>query len=89
MATMEVKQAVRLAKVYIADLYEGEDISDIGLEEVDFSDNEWRVTIGCFRPWERHDNKLFISSRQRSYKVVRINDNHQEVAAVKNLDISQ
>ena len=33
---MKVKEAVRAAKAHIADIFEDEDITRIGLEEVDF-----------------------------------------------------
>ena len=52
---MDVKEAVRTAKEYLSDLYEGEQIMNVGLEEVVFEDrlNSWRVTIGFSRPWDR------------------------------------
>ena len=89
MASLEVKEAVKLAKNYIADIYDGEDITDIGLEEVKCEDSLWRVTIGFFRPWERQGNKLFASPSQRTYKVVHISDGSTygpKVTAVSNLE---
>ena len=94
MAQMEVKEAVKLAKNYIADMFEGEDISNIGLEEVDFNDakSKWLITIGFFRPWERPGNNIFTTADMirrniRTYKVVYIDDTLKRVDAVKNLDM--
>ncbi|WP_201596324.1 hypothetical protein [Psychrobacter vallis] len=45
---IEVTEAVKLARQFAADLFEGENIKNLGLEEVVFeeSDNEWRITLG-------------------------------------------
>ena len=49
---MDVKQAVQKAKEYLADLYEGEEVEFVGLEEVEFDEeaDQWKVTIGFSRP---------------------------------------
>ena len=45
---IEVTEAVKLARQFAAELFEGENIKNLGLEEVVFeeSDNEWRITLG-------------------------------------------
>ena len=45
---MDVKQAVQTAKSYIVGLFDEEEITDVGLEEVEFDElsDEWRITIG-------------------------------------------
>jgi len=52
---MDVKEAIRLAKQYVTDLFIQEGIDQIGLEEVEFDDmnNTWLVTIGFSRPWDQ------------------------------------
>ena len=47
---MEVKQAVQEAKEYLLDLFEGEEIVYVGLEEVEFDhgSDEWKVTLRLF-----------------------------------------
>ena len=84
---MEVKEAVKTAKGHIFELYETENISDLGLEEVElerFSGN-WKITIGFYRPWD-HRNKLITALGEeypaRSYKVVCINDKDGRVISV-------
>ena len=57
---MNVKEAARAAKSYIADIYSDEDISDIGLEEVEIDDftDTWKITVGFSRPWSQKNNSL-------------------------------
>nr|WP_313973832.1 hypothetical protein [uncultured Psychrobacter sp.] len=45
---IEVTEAVKLARQFAADLFAGEDIKNLGLEEVVFKepDNEWQITLG-------------------------------------------
>ena len=55
---IDVKDAIRRAKMQITDLLEGETYSQIGLEEVKYDDREdqWVITLGLNRPWnmEKH-----------------------------------
>lgn len=78
---MEVREAVRLAKRHIADLFADEEIEDIGLEEAVLGDYEptgvavWRITIGFTRPWNRKlDTATMMrwQHRARAYKTVEI-----------------
>lgn len=76
---MDVKQAVHAAKEYIAELYEDEQIIDMGLEEVVFEELPavWKVTIGFSRPWDVKGPAiaaLVDARRTRSYKVISLND---------------
>lgn len=85
---MDVKEAVAVAKGYITDLYAGEEIADVGLEEVelDLGSNEWSVTIGFLRPWNRTlPDALALARRAsaRSYKVVRIDDGTGEAKSLR------
>lgn len=87
---MEVKVAVRAAKRHIRELYESEDIRNVGLEEVEADDNgDWRVTIGFSRPWDfetrdiRSDQLKGVGVPiRRSYKVVRIKDPDGRIMSV-------
>ncbi len=81
---MDVKEVVRVAKNYVAELFRDEDITHVGLEEVDFdqSDN-WVVTIGFSRPWDRNIGSVLAGQASRSYKVVRIRDEDGKVLSVK------
>ena len=55
---MDVKKASQTAKDYLLDLFEGEEIMNIGLEEIEFdnSSKNWSVTVGFSRPWD-YSNK--------------------------------
>lgn len=51
---IDVKQAVRKAAVFLADLFEAERVRDIRLEEVELKENSqkqrtWRVTLSFVR----------------------------------------
>ncbi|MDE3000860.1 MAG: hypothetical protein OXU79_17430 [Gemmatimonadota bacterium] len=84
---MDVRQAAGTARAFIADLFEGEEIAHVGLEEVDFDEasNEWKITIGFSRPWDRKSVTPAMGEVRltRSYKVVRINDESGNVISVK------
>ena len=77
---MNVKEAVKLAKEHVLDLFAEENITNLGLEEVNFydADGEWIVTLGFSRPWDEPRNALASLAQstapQRSYKIVRIAD---------------
>lgn len=91
---MEVKEAVRVAKEYVNDIFSEETISDLGLEEVDFDDasHEWRITLGFSRPWsgksvqrEGEFESMFTPRLAgRAYKVVQIDDKQGRVVSLKN-----
>ncbi len=87
---MDVKEAVSAAKVYLTDLYVGEGIDHVGLEEVEFDEiaSQWSVTIGFSRPWDQTPPFANLSARAirastRSYKVVRIDDETGDVKSLK------
>ena len=92
---MDVKEAVRTAKEYLADLFVDEEVVNIGLEEVVFDDatNRWSITIGFSRPWDRAGKKAQTQGlvtalaetapRARSYKVLRINGETRQVESLR------
>lgn len=79
-ARMNVKDAARMAKEYVAELLAEEQIRDIAIEETKFQHgaNTWLITVGFFRPWHQgvtRENTLDQDRNLlRSYKAVRIND---------------
>jgi hypothetical protein len=92
---MNVKEAVVMATAHIRDLFEHEEISNLGLEEVEFdqSSSEWIVTVGFSRPWDYPQNALAAlgsgraGNPKRSYKIVTINDNNSSVVGIKNREV--
>ncbi len=83
---MDVKQAVNVAREYLADLFSEEGLMDVGLEEVVFNDaaQEWRITMGFSRPWDRKTILAAINDARptRSYKVLRIDDETGVVSSI-------
>ena len=78
--SLDVKEATRLAKQYIADIYSDEPISGIGLEEVKRNaDNHWLITVGFFREFKDAKEQgvskhSFLVRQRRQYKQVEIDD---------------
>lgn len=73
---VELKQAVGIAKAFVIDLYQGEAVSGIGLDEVIHDDKleRWLVTIGFYRT---DDGSNFLNlnlPKYRHYKRVVIDD---------------
>ena len=85
---MDVKEAVKSAITCIRELFESEKPSNIGLEEVNFNENEkvWEVTIGFSRSWD-YPRGIIAGLQEplpkRQYKVVKIDSNTGEVKSIK------
>jgi hypothetical protein len=91
---MNVKAAVKLAKEHVLDLFAEENITNLGLEEVELTDDEqeWVVTLGFSRPWDEPRNTLASLAEsnlpRRSYKIVRIYNQSEQVSCIKNREVS-
>ena len=85
---MNVKEAAKIAKEYVSDLFADEGITNVGLEEIqlEIGGRFWKVTVGFSRPWD-HGGLATITYGQkglrRSYKVLRIDDHNGNVESVK------
>lgn len=84
---MDVKQAAKEAKKYLLGLYSDEELTNVGLEEVEFenSTGSWKITIGFSRPWDHKSALLTALGDQRparSYKVVRIDDDGDVISVI-------
>ncbi len=92
---MDVREAVAKAREYVSDVYAGEEIKCIGLEEIRFDDAEnfWKVTIGFYRPWDRDTSSLTtrlrelhgadpVDRRRRAFKVIQIDDESGRIVAM-------
>jgi hypothetical protein len=79
---MEVGEAINQAKQAFSQIFAGEKISDITLEEVNYDEatNVWEITLGFTRQSLDRSNPLANAllavnpKLERSYKVVRISD---------------
>lgn len=85
---MEAKEAINIAKSEVANLFADEQISNLGLEEIEFSDSDdaWNVTVGFSRPWHAPGAAVadLLGPGRRDYKVVKISDKNRKVISVKN-----
>ncbi len=84
---MEVKDAVATAKGHVATLFADEEITEVGLEEVQFDEesDEWWVTIGFKRPWNRPIMDVNVLTQRalfRAYKQVRISDSDGRIVSL-------
>lgn len=91
---MEVREAVRTARQYVAELFADDGIGRVDLEEVDFEyeSDVWKITVSFTRPTDRPEIVEAIvpghplaetAPVRRSYKVVNINDASGNVTSLK------
>jgi hypothetical protein len=93
---VDVKEAIRRAKTQVADLFEGETYSQLGLEEVKYDDRnkQWIITLGLNRPWnveKQSGSGLYglpsSTTRQvRTYKKVHIDGRTGELVSMEGTD---
>jgi hypothetical protein len=82
---LDTKEAVAIAKAWVAEQLSAEGVQDIGLEEVKFEGSSWQITIGFSRAWDRSHLFLAAGGRlPRSYKVIVISDKSKEVMEMRN-----
>ena len=76
MEVTDAKSAVRAAKDYLQTLMAEEDISELGLEELDYNEGEgvWSVTLGFSRPWDRNALGAMTGGnpRNRSFRTLKV-----------------
>ena len=94
---IDVKEAVRAAKAFVADILAAENVTNIGLEEVRLDEDQWVVTVGFSRPWDYpqqtnppnpafHELQIFPRSEgtpEREYKVVKVDAATGEVRGME------
>ena len=91
---VDVRDAVRKAKEYVADTFADESIEHLGLEEVVFdeADRTWQVTVGFFRPWDRTGFPASLANvpawRHRCLKVVHIEDDSERVVSLTHRELA-
>ena len=91
---MDVKEAVAKAKGFIAEVYADEQISNVGLEEIEHDARRmiWTVALSFSRPWnaprtraqEVLESMGGASNAKRSTKVVSVSE-EGELVSIKNL----
>ena len=65
---MDVKGAVIAAKKWVADAFQSEGITNVGLEEIvlEPSDGVWQITIGFNRLWNSFRDSMDEMSGKRT-----------------------
>lgn len=88
---MDIREAVKSAKKYVAEMFEDESIHNVGLEEIEFDHAQgvWSFTIGFAREWRETGSVMrVLASSNRTYKVVRIGDADGTVQSIRHREIS-
>ena len=86
---MHVKDVVTVAINHVSALFEHEQITNLGLEEIEFDDRagQWLVTVGFSRPWDYPQNLAALAGvAKRSYKTIRVDDSGA-VIGIKNREV--
>lgn len=85
-----------IATEHVIELFKAEEVSNVGLEEVEFDPDygQWLITVGFSRPWDYPTNAIAVMSGgeggrpKRSYKVLTIRDDDGSVLSIKNREAS-
>ena len=96
---MEVKEAARIAKKYVLDVF-GEEINGgISLEEIDSADEQfrkvWKITVSFSREWAAPSALRTMASAvggvpvKLTYKVVTVDSSTGSVISVKHRSLDQ
>ena len=85
---MDAKEAAKLAKDYVADLFAEEGIGNLGLEEIELvaDGHYWVVTVGFSRPRDQGGLATITLGQRglrRSFKVLRIDNQCRTVDSIK------
>jgi hypothetical protein len=87
---MDAKEAISHAKAYVRDLYTGEPIRDLGLEEVERDGSNWLITLGFVREdrprLSQFSAALAEIANRRVYKIVDVDGTTGDVTSMKNRD---
>jgi hypothetical protein len=88
---MDVKEAIRLSKSHLQEIFAEEHIQNLGLEEVEYDENDkvWSITLGFSRPWDANSRSIAALGifPKRDYKVVRIFDPEKKIISIKNREV--
>lgn len=76
---MNIKQAIAQAKLFARDIFESENMSNLGVEEVSREGDVWHITLGLSRPWDRVKPAFAVTAGDekpvnRSYHVFQVSD---------------
>lgn len=86
---IDVKQAVKISLEYIKELYSGDEIRDLSLEEIEISEDNkfWLVTLAFTKQMMQHLNPMEAMTGpkySRFYKEIKIDAESGLVRSMKN-----
>ena len=81
---IDVKQAAQTASTYFADLYAGQGVSGVRLEEVEITEDGkfWLITLS-FPDRDPSPSNLFLAGTNRQYKVFKVDATTGQVVSMK------
>lgn len=84
---MDDKEAVRAAKNFVLDLLSGEELTNLGLEEIEYNKSEdvWYVTLGFSRPRDTISDTTVNLAESRTYHEVKVRNSDACVISLSNL----
>ncbi len=81
---LDSKEAVKLAKEWLANQMSEEGIADIGLEEVRWNNGDWEITLGFSRRWDSFPMvAIGLNPKPRTYKVITVSDAEKKVSSMR------
>ena len=83
--TIKIREAVQQAMTFVVSLYNGQEIENLLLEEIEYSSelNQWLVTIGFSVPTSKSEFLLVKDTMLRKYKIVNIDATSGEALSMK------
>lgn len=88
---ISVNDAIDRAKEWLLSTMSTENVSNLGLEEVEHHPGYWNITLGFSRPWDEARNAMSVLSgtvvMRRTYKIVTVDETTGEIVSMKSRDV--
>ncbi len=88
---ISVNDAIDRAKEWLLSTMSTENVSNLGLEEVEHHPGYWNITLGFSRPWDEARNAISVLSgtvvMRRTYKIVTVDETTGEIVSMKSRDV--
>ncbi|MCJ2138178.1 hypothetical protein MKK69_29710 [Methylobacterium sp. J-026] len=87
-SAISLNDAVARARTWLLATMSDENITNLGLEEVEHCPGYWNITLGFSRPWDEARNAVTVLSgaviMRRTYKVITVDEVTGEIIAMRN-----
>ena len=88
---MNAREAIEVARKHFVEIFADEEITEVGLEEVEFErdDSVWSITIGFRRPWQHlaKPGAFRLSPPVRTYKIVKVRDADGTLVTIRHREV--